>query len=74
MPHDLNGQELKVGDLVYVPARIKAIELTEHYCNVTLETSERMPPHDTVSTLVLNSRQTVKGAIVRSMGPGKETA
>ncbi len=72
MPHDREGNELKVGDLVYVPAKIKTIELTEHYCNVTIETSERMPPRDAVTTLVLNSRQTVKCSIQRSMTPEKK--
>jgi hypothetical protein len=69
MPHDKHGNELKVGDIVYVPARVKVIELTEHYCNVTLETTERMPPHGQVTTLVLNSKQTVKGPIARTFQP-----
>jgi len=70
MPHDRDGKELKVGDVVYIPARIKTIELTEHYCNVTVETSQRMPPHDSVITIVLNSVQTVKGFIERTMSRG----
>ncbi len=67
MPHDRDGKELKVGDTVYIPARIVKIELTEDYCNVTVETSQRMPPHGTVTTLVLNSKQAVKGAVERTM-------
>jgi hypothetical protein len=60
MPHDSRGEELKVGDRILVPCRIKAIHLTEDYCNVDLETVEAMFPTQTPTTLTLNSRQTVK--------------
>lgn len=72
MPHDRDGNELRVGDVVYIPARITTIELTESYCNVTVETSQRMPPHDSVTTIVLNSVQTVKGAVARTIPPREE--
>ncbi len=60
MPHDKRGEELKVGDTVMVPCRIKAIHLTEDYCNVDLETTVTMPPSDQATRLTLNSRQTIK--------------
>lgn len=60
MPHDKDGAELVVGNLVMVPCRIKAIHLTEDYCNVDLETKELMFPSDRPNTLTLNSRQTIK--------------
>ena len=60
MPHDKRGTELKVGDTVMVPCRIKAIHLTEDFCNVDLETTEGMPPLLHTSTLTLNSKQTIK--------------
>lgn len=60
MPHDRRGTELQVGDIVMVPCRIKAIHLTEDYCNVDLETKLAMPPLNTVTALTLNSRQTDK--------------
>lgn len=60
MPHDKNGVELKVGDIVNVACRIKEIHLTEDFCNVSLEVVERMPPQRTVSILTLNSKQTIK--------------
>lgn len=60
MPHDKRGEELKVGDRVLVPCVIKAIHLTEDYCNVDLETSLTMPPICTPTKVTLNSRQTVK--------------
>jgi hypothetical protein len=60
MPHDRDGQELKVGDLVNVPCRVKAIHLTEDYCNVDLEVRHPMPPAQTINTLALNAKQVVK--------------
>lgn len=58
MPHDRNGIELRVGDVVNVPVLVKKIELTEDYCNVTLETVHKMEPGQYPSSLTLNSRQT----------------
>jgi hypothetical protein len=60
MPHDKRGEDLKVGDTVMVPCVIKAIHLTEDYCNVDLETKLTMPPLGQASALTLNSRQTIK--------------
>jgi hypothetical protein len=60
MPHDINGDELHVGDLVTVRCRVKRIELTEEYCNVSLETTEQMYPGTHYSALTLNSKQVVK--------------
>lgn len=60
MPHDKRGTELKVGDTVMAPCRIKAIHLAEDYCNVDLQTTEGMPPLLRTSTLTLNSKQTIK--------------
>jgi hypothetical protein len=66
MPHDKRGEELKVGDTVMVPCRVKAIHLTEEYCNVDLETKLPMPPLDSVQTFTLNSRQTIKPTATHS--------
>jgi len=60
MPHDKRGIELRVGDIVMVPCRIKAIHLTEEYCNVDLETTLPMIPSKRATALTLNSRQTIK--------------
>lgn len=57
MPHDMNGKVLQVGDLVSVPCRVKAIQLTEEFCNVTLVTVNPMYPSRDPSTLVVNARQ-----------------
>ena len=36
--HDAKGRELKAGDVVLIPARIKEAYPTEDYCNVDVET------------------------------------
>lgn len=36
--HDQKGRELKAGDLVLVPARIKDVQAGEDYCNLSIET------------------------------------
>lgn len=64
MPHDKHGTELAVGDTVMVPCVVKAIHLTEDWCNVDLVTKLTMPnlrpPHDKPTSITLNSRQTIK--------------
>lgn len=60
MPHDNRGTELRVGDTVMVPCLVKAIHLTEDYCNVDLETKIGMPPLESRQRVTLNSRQTIK--------------
>lgn len=62
MPHDKEGVQVNVGDLVYVPCRVKAVHLTEDYCNVDLTTVEIMPPSTQPSTFTLNSKQVIKRA------------
>lgn len=57
MPHDIHGDELHVGDLVAAHFRITQIHLTEEFCNVTLETVEKMFPGDHKTTLTLNGKQ-----------------
>lgn len=60
MPHDIDGNELKVGDRVTIETVIKAISMTEEYCNVTLETTEKMYPGDYPTGITLNSKQVRK--------------
>lgn len=60
MPHDKRGTELQVGDTVMVPCVVKAIHLTEDYCNIDLQTTLTMPPSGSKHQLTLNSRQTIK--------------
>ena len=35
--HDAKGKELKLGDIVLIPARITQLHPTEDYCNVGAE-------------------------------------
>ena len=61
MPHDQNGNLLRVGDQINVPAVITNICEGEEYCNVTLETIYPMYPGDSKSMWsAVNTRQTVK--------------
>lgn len=62
MPHDKQGAEVHVGDVVTVRCRVKEIHLTEQYCNVQLETVEPMYPGEGRSMLTLNAKQTEKVA------------
>lgn len=64
--HDKNGTELKVGDIVLMPATITHLSPEEDYCNVTIETIHGGRPNGKKSTmsaintavLVLHDRQT----------------
>jgi hypothetical protein len=61
MPHDRDGALLVVGDLVNIPARITGISSTgSEYCNLNLETVEKMYPGDYKSSVPLNAKQVVK--------------
>lgn len=45
MPHDANGQLLKVGDKVVLRGRVKSIDSEQPtYCNITLQTEKGMEP------------------------------
>lgn len=37
--HDAKGRELKVGDVVMIPARVEQLGQTDEYCNVSLRTT-----------------------------------
>lgn len=58
MPHDMNGKELRVGDVVTIHAVIREIHTTEQFCNLSLETSlaaDQIGGHK--SPITLNARQ-----------------
>ena len=63
MPHDMNGNVLKVGDRVLIPAIVKTIQMSEDYCNLTAESTERMPGNDSLSTFNINTKQCAKGHV-----------
>jgi hypothetical protein len=60
MPHDKNGVEVKPGDIVTVRFKVKEVQQTEDYCNVTMETESEMLPNGGRTGIVLNAAQTEK--------------
>jgi hypothetical protein len=66
MPHDKNGRLLEVGNMVTVRCKIKAIQISEEYCNLNLETETPMYPLDSRTGLSLNAKQ------VEKLGPSSE--
>lgn len=58
MPHDRNGELLQVGDFVDVRFEVKEIHMAEDYCNTTLKIPGEHGPHNVVSTVVVNAKQT----------------
>lgn len=56
--HDARGKELKVGDVVLIPARITSLSCTPDYCNICVETlGGRLPDGERNSIGYLNARQ-----------------
>lgn len=58
MPHDKNGELIQVGDFVDVRFEVKEIHMAEDYCNTTLVIPGKHEPHNVVSTVVVNAKQT----------------
>lgn len=59
--HDAFGRELKVGDIVVIPCRVKTIHASDDYCNADLELVAAMPPNMTKSSFsAINTRQTIR--------------
>jgi hypothetical protein len=60
MPHDRNEKLLEVGDFVMVPCVITHIQPSIEFCNLSLETVEKMYPGENKTTITLNSGQVEK--------------
>lgn len=60
MPHDRNGEEIKVGDRVLIEAEVVSITMEANYCNCTVKTVCPMPPYEDGTTITLNAKQTTK--------------
>lgn len=61
MPHDKNGAELKVGDVVTVEATVKELSTGVEFCNIQLETVDPMYPGNAKTGLGwVNAKQVVK--------------
>lgn len=59
MPHDKNGKELQVGDIVKVEFRVERLDTAIDYCNVSLKSVILMPPLNAYSSDMssINTRQ-----------------
>ena len=57
MPHDINGRELKAGDIVTVRFRVKSVQANDEFCNCNLETLEPMFPGNHTTQLTVNTKQ-----------------
>lgn len=57
MPHDKNGQAINVGDRVNVACVVKDVQAGADYCNLSVETVEKMHPGEYTTTITLNTRQ-----------------
>lgn len=61
MPHDKFGQLLQVGDSVLIQATVREITASPDFCNVKLETVEKMDAsRKEGETLWLNAKQVEK--------------
>jgi hypothetical protein len=57
MPHDINGNLLKVGDKVIIPATVTAVQAGEEYCNLSVEYDYSMPPYTSKMSGTFNTKQ-----------------
>lgn len=66
MPHDANGELVSVSDIVYIPAKVKAIHNTENYCNLDLEFMYPMPGNgDRQCYSAINTKQVIKNLKIK---------
>ena len=61
MPHDKNNNLLSVGDAVVIRGKVTAITQDgDHFCNLNVETDEKMYPGDNKTMIPLNAKQVEK--------------
>lgn len=65
--HDSKGRELKAGDIVIIPVRIKEVFQTEDYCNVSAESVFGRRPDDARETF-----NSINTAVMLRANPGDE--
>ena len=58
MPHDANGNLLKVGDKVLIPGTITSLTESNEYCNCSVELDYAMPPYAADQKTFLSSVNT----------------
>ncbi len=61
MPHDINGSEIKAGDIVMVPCVVESVYQTDDglHCNCNVKTQLPMPPYEGGTAIVLNAKQVI---------------
>lgn len=59
MPHDINGKLVEVGQEVVMRFKVTAVQAGEEYCNVNLESVEKLYPATTYGTTLsaVNTKQ-----------------
>lgn len=75
MPHDANGNLLKVGDKVSIPGKITLLAESDEYCNCTVELDYSMPPYtpeQKTSLGSINTRQVLLSAVQEVPSPAPE--
>jgi hypothetical protein len=63
MPHDKNGELLKVGDKVIVECEVTDVQGHPEFCNMSVKTVEPMFPGNSPTTITLNCKQVVKAVV-----------
>lgn len=74
MPHDKNGELLKVGDHVVVECEVVEVYAATDFCNVQLQFVEPMYPSDRRDRVTLNAKQVTKvqaDDVLRSTQPAE---
>lgn len=60
MPHDIDDVELKPGDRVQIECIVRDVQFGTEFCNVTLDTLEKMFPSEYTTCIVANTKQVRK--------------
>lgn len=68
MPHDANGNLLKVGDEVVLRAVVEDVQAHAEWCNCSIRTIHPMYPSDRKDLYTLSTRQLEKVSSI----PGEE--
>lgn len=71
MPHDVNGHELKVGDIVSVELEVADLSATVDHCNVRLVKKGVYAAGEVSQDFWLNSRQVEKAVDRDERGASK---
>jgi hypothetical protein len=55
--HDAKKRELKVGDTVLIPCRVREVQAQDNHCNVTVDTLGGRIPDGQTECVTLNTAQ-----------------